>query len=84
MELKELDCPFCEKIGNWKVDGVEFVGAEVYMQTSCPHCNRAVVVSIPVVFNQMRMFVTPKSKNISAEMAENTTAVVEKPEQSKD
>lgn len=68
MELKEVDCPFCDTITDWMVSGVEFVGSEVYMSTSCPKCGKKIVVSVPVVFNQMRMFVTPKSKNVQAKM----------------
>lgn len=77
MQLKELDCPFCDEMGDWNVSGVEFMGSEVYMKTTCPKCSKEVVVSIPVVFNQMRMFVTPKSKNISAEMAIEPTPKTE-------
>lgn len=62
MELQELDCPFCENIGNWAVTGVEFVNSEVYLQSTCPKCKKSVVISIPLIFNQMRMFVTPKRR----------------------
>ena len=70
MELKELDCPFCDMIGDWSVDGVEFVDQEVYLKAKCPNpkCKKEVVISVPLLFNRMRMFTTPKSKNIRAEM----------------
>ena len=68
MELKNLDCPFCQGISDWEVEGVEFEGNEVYMRTSCPKCKKTVILSIPIVFNQMKMFVTPQSKNVTAEM----------------
>lgn len=70
MELKELDCPFCDMIGDWSVDGVEFVDQEVYLKAKCPNprCKKEVVISVPLLFNRMRMFTTPKSKSIRAEM----------------
>ena len=70
MELKQLDCPFCEEIGDWEVHGVEFVDTEIYMQATCPKCKKEVVISIPVMFHHMKMFVTPKNrKYVRAAMA---------------
>ena len=68
MELKDLDCPFCDAVDNWQVDGVEFVGNEVYMSAICPNCKKKIVISVPIDFDRMRMFVTPRSKNVRAEM----------------
>lgn len=60
MELKELDCPFCDVITDWKVLGVEFVKDEIYMEVECGNCKKKAIVAVPVVFSHMRMFVTPK------------------------
>ena len=83
VQLKELDCPFCEQIGDWNVTGVEFIGPEVYMQTECPNCGKKLVVSIPVVFSKMRMFVTPKSQNVHPKMG-NELAITEKSEKTEE
>ena len=74
MELKDLDCPFCQTIGDWKVKGVEFVEREIYIQTECPGCKRELIVSIPVLFNQMRMFVTPRSNKVRMGTTETPVA----------
>lgn len=68
MELKELDCPFCDKVGDWSVSGVEFIDTDVYIEAACPNCKKEVVVTAPILFSQMRMFVTPKSNKIKAKM----------------
>lgn len=83
MELKELECPFCSTITDWNITGVEFVETEVYMKTSCPNCKKELIVSIPMQFSKMRMFVTPANPSrVRAEMLpyENPNAKQEKEE----
>ena len=69
MELKELECPFCNSIADWNVAGVEFMDTEVYMKTDCPSCKKELVLAIPLQFARMRMFVTPtNASKVRAEM----------------
>ena len=81
MELKDLDCPFCQAIGDWKVQGIEFVEREIYIQTACPSCKRELIVSVPVIFNQMRMFVTPKSNRVRMDRHDSEPAETAKSEE---
>lgn len=71
MKIQELDCPFCDTASNWEADSIDFHNSEIYIRATCDNCHKTVIISIPLVYEGMRMFVTPKNKKIQTAVDKN-------------